>query len=228
MKKCFAFILVGVLLAGCTSSIKPTVRQIDTITRGVAQTKKTGEPMLEKGVIKVMPGFTAKATFYPPKLDSIIFPVVRRGDIWECKRKLDNGDLLCTMPVMKMHHLILDSGQPVTTDPPFFIMKADGELAGVYYDGSKRIVMHDHPVIGMFEPVEVPMKDSYKREVVYDGRTDDIIRLTYLEFADDFSKPMLFQGLTYNISSLNIINVRDILIEVLDANEQEIRFMIMN
>jgi hypothetical protein len=229
MKFCslLSVFIIG-LLAGCAGSTAPKVTRIDTLQAGKLQVRKTGEPMLERGLLAVRPGFKAKSDVFLPRAGEILLPLVKRGDLWECSGSTTDEYMACSLPPRLLSNMIMADGTRVN-DIHRFAFKPWGELVGVITP-TGRIVQVEDPgkVAGLFEPVEIPLAGSQKTELIYDGRIDDIIKLTYLEFGSDFTRPTYFKGLSYNISSLNLINIKDMMIEVVDANESEIKFIVRN
>jgi len=221
-------VLVSGVLAGCAASIPPKVTSIDTLQPGKLQVRKAGEPMLERGVLRVQPGFQAKVDAFLPKAGEILLPPVKRGDIWECTGKATDEYLVCGLPARIQNGLINENGTRIG-EIHKFAFKPWGEFVGVLTP-TGRVVQIDDPrkVAGIFEPIEIPLTGSQKTELIYDGRIDDTIKITYLEFGSDFTKPTYFKGLSYNVSSLNLIHIKEMMIEVVEANENEIRFIVRN
>jgi hypothetical protein len=215
----------ALFLVGCTSAVQPTIRDINTLAPGVIQVRRVGEPMLEKGVIKALPGFVARTNAYLPSMERLIFPPIKKGDILECPKRLDNGDFLCAKPGMLPTDVLNDAGDPCP-QLPLFVFKPWGEFRGLYLPWLNQMSEQPNRLKGVFTATEIPLKETHKKELIYDGKTDDVIKLTYLEFAEDFTQPTLFQGLSYDTASLNVINVKDIKIEVIEATESSIKFMV--
>lgn len=228
MKRCSIIISLMFLLTGCTSAIQPKVVKIDTLQPGKVQTRKAGESMLERGVLKVQPGFQAKVDVFLPRAGEILLPLVKRGDTWECQGKATDGYLVCSLPQRVLNSLIKSDGTRIG-EIHKFLFKPWGEFVGLITP-TGRVVQIEEPgkVAGIFEPVDIPLTGSQKTELIYDGRIDDVIKFTYLEFGTDFTKPTYFKGMSFNISSLNLITIKDLMIEVLDANENEIKFVVRN
>jgi hypothetical protein len=218
---------LGCLLAGCAASITPSVTQINTFMPGQVQVKKAGEPMLERGSVASLPGFLAKLNYYPPEMEGVVFPLIRKGDVWYCPKKLDDDDLVCLNDGYDRESLI-PTGNQGLVEKPLFIIKKSGEFRGLYFSGPGRVVEQDERFAGLFAAIEVPLKGTAKQQLIYEGRIDDNIKITYLEFAEDFTRPVYFEGMTFNISSLNLVNVRDIMIEIIEANEEQVRFIVKN
>jgi hypothetical protein len=228
MNRFHGLLFALIVFSGCTAGVAPTVKNINTLTPGLVQAKKAGEPMLERGLVKSIPGFMARANSYLSDMEGVVFPLVKKGYTWKCFKRLDDGDFVCDNDEYFKDDDLASTTRLVLLDKPGFVIKPWGEFRGLYFAKTGRIAEYGDNLKGILVPVEVPMPETYKHELIYDGRVDDNIKITYLEFAEDFTKPVYYQGLSFNIASLNIINVRDIMIEVLEANEREIRFIVKN
>lgn len=184
--------------------------------------------MVVKGQLKVLPGFRARTDSFLPKLDEVLLPMAKRGDTWECNGKTSDGNLVCTMPQRMQDQLIMaDGSRPQGLHA--FVFKPWGELVGLVSPTGKLLMATStERFTGLFEAVEIPLEGTSRAEIIYDGRFDDMIKITYQEYGKDLSNPSYFKGISYNLSSLNTFKVKDTVIEVLDANENEIRFIIRN
>ncbi|MFZ2949695.1 MAG: hypothetical protein WA003_09450, partial [Desulfuromonadaceae bacterium] len=221
--KILALLLLTFTLQGCVQNISPTVKNFDTLIPGVVQTRNVGEALFEKGAVEMVPGFLVQRDSNLPLIEHLLFPPVKRGDLWACTEKLRNGEYLCTNPELKLKDVQTDSGETFQHRLPQFIIGRGGEFRGVYFPETGYISRQDENMLaGLFAPAEAPLNGSFKHELVYNGRTDDNIKLIYREFTEDLTKPVLFQGHSFNISSLDIIRVKDVIIEVVEANESSI------
>jgi hypothetical protein len=216
-------------LSGCVQNITPTVKNFNTLIPGEIQTRNVGEALFEKGAVEMVPGFIAQRDVNLPLIEHLLFPPVKRGDLWACTGRLRNDEYLCTNPKMEQEDVQTDSGEPLRHRLPQFVIGHGGEFHGLYFPETGYIAKQDEDLFaGLFAPAEAPLNGSFKHELVYNGRTDDIIKLIYQEFAEDLTKPTLFQGYSFNISSLDIIQVKDVIIEVVEATDSAIRFVIKN
>ena len=226
--KRIVLLLLSLLLAGCVTKVAPTVKNINTLVPGLVQTKKTGEPMLERGMIKSIKGFMARTNYYPPDMEGMAFPLIRKGVVWQCPTMLDDGDFLCVNDEYYQNETLTPTGKESLSELPLFVLKSLGEFRGLYFARTGLVVEEKDKMKGVFIPIDVPLNETYKHELIYEGRVEDNIKITYLEFAEDFTRPVFYQGLSFNIASLNIVSIKDILIEVIDANETEIKFIVKN
>lgn len=177
MKK-VAPIGILLLLIGCAAPAKqipisPTDKEIDTFNPGIIQKKMIGEIMLEKTSIILTPGFIALSDWEPP--------FVRKDSIWKCNSKLENGDFVC-----------LEEGRIGT-----LVIRPSGDLAGglsVGLNYGSFVEYSRKAPPGLFKPVDMPLKGSFKQELIYNGKSKDTIKINHREFKDDMARPAFYQG----------------------------------
>ena len=81
------------------------------------------------------------------------------------------------------------------------------------------------------------MTDATRMELLYSGIAQDILYLNYREFAvkkggnwasgGAYARQPFYQELKYDISKSKQITFKDVEIQVLDANQQKIRFVVV-
>jgi hypothetical protein len=71
----------------------------------------------------------------------------------------------------------------------------------------------------------VYLKGSFKQELIYNGKSQNTIKLSYREFKDNFARPAFSKELTYDLSEGMIIEFRGMKIEVLEATNSGIKFI---
>jgi hypothetical protein len=76
-----------------------------------------------------------------------------------------------------------------------------------------------------WQSTEYPAKGSVSEELVYKGRSGNIIRISYVR--KEFTWPAFYQDLMFDIGDSNIITIKNYKIKVLEATEQYIRFVIL-
>ncbi|NJC88577.1 MAG: hypothetical protein FIB02_08610 [Desulfuromonas sp.] len=82
----------------------------------------------------------------------------------------------------------------------------------------------------IFEPTPANRKyspDSYKYEVVYLGKSGDDIRASYREYKEDIACPAFYQYLSYNLKSSDVIRIKHIRIQVIQATNEEIEYVVL-
>lgn len=207
-------VIILSLLLGCATVTKPKQIPIspipwetDSFKPGVIEKKTVGEVMLEKTSMVLARGFIALSDWEPP--------FVRKGSIWICNSKLENGDYVC-----------LEDGKAFV----LVVIKPTGDLYGFIGGG-----LFNYGELGqfskkapsnLFKLTDIPLKGSFRQELIYNGRSKETIKITYREFQDDMARPAFFQDLSYDLSESKIIGFRGIMIEVRKATNAYIEFVI--
>lgn len=222
-----AVFAVLLCLSGCTQAISPAIKNVNTIQSDAIQTKQLGQALFVKGAVTVLPGFKAVRNSDLPLMGHILFPPVKCGDVWTCSSYLKD-DYLCFNSEIQMDDVQADSDEKQPDRLPLFILSREGMFRGLYFPVRDYTLALDEPQLqGVFKPVDVPQSGSFKQELIYSGRKDDTIRLVYREFSEDPLVPSLFKALNFNLSSLDIIRLDDVIIEVIEATESFIRYRII-
>lgn len=78
------------------------------------------------------------------------------------------------------------------------------------------------------ERYDGPHDGTWRQELIYTGRSGSTIGVTYREYANDFARPAFFQDLKYDLDDSDTIVFRDWRLRVLEANNQHIRFAVMD
>lgn len=73
----------------------------------------------------------------------------------------------------------------------------------------------------------LPGKGSFKEELLYSGRDGDNIKLSYREYSNDFARPAFYQEPTYNLNEGKTITFRNMKIEIIEANNETIKYVIL-
>jgi hypothetical protein len=74
---------------------------------------------------------------------------------------------------------------------------------------------------------EYTTSDSTKQELIYTGRSGNTINVSYREYLQDFVRPAFFQELRYDLSQSDIIVFRNYRIQVLEANNEFMRYKVL-
>lgn len=223
MKNIF-IILFAVLLSGCMTAltawepIAPPVEKVGPVI-GKMKTTRLGEPMITKVDAQIFPGFKAIRDFKVPGSSSftgIYYPTIPAGSVWKCVGKLENGDMACKNDRIKDSQL---------KDYYCVIIKPTGEAYAD--DGCIGGYIRKWPRgENIFTPAEVYSEGAFKQEILYNGRTSESIKLAYREFLNDMARPAFFQEMVYDISESNIIGFRGMEIEIFEATNTEISFIV--
>jgi hypothetical protein len=112
------------------------------------------------------------------------------------------------------------------TEGGVFIPNDPSSPTEVYWDwGPVRAI---HPGI-QHKPstVETMGKESFKRELVYSGVSQNTVSILYREFKDDLARPAFSQELKYDLAQGNTIGYKGARFQVINANNTVIRFTVL-
>jgi len=79
----------------------------------------------------------------------------------------------------------------------------------------------DGDIIGGYE-------DSFKAELIYTGKTDNIIRISYREYINDMARPAFSQELRYDLNEGNEITFKTLKMKVLEATNTKITVQVID
>lgn len=230
MKRCAGLILSAVfsvvVLVGCAGirkqvtrsevpenrQVLPQTRTIKSFTPEITITKTVGETMIERERLQAYPGFELTEAL----------PPASRGLRWECRRSiLIDGDWCywCS----KIGASTIPENPPVLYND--LAINRSGEVIGVVQKITGELFRRKDKVIGeKFVPVDIRIGGSYRHELIYNGKSKDTIWLSYREYMNETAR--FFQTLTYDLSESREIAFRDLRIEVLEATNSAIKFIV--
>jgi hypothetical protein len=78
-----------------------------------------------------------------------------------------------------------------------------------------------------WQVTEYTTSDSIKQELIYTGRSSNTINVSYREYIQEFARPAFFQELRYDLSQSDIIVFRNYRIQVLEANNEFMRYKVL-
>lgn len=101
---------------------------------------------------------------------------------------------------------------------PFYLIdeNSDSMFESYFYAGNKGKIK---------TPITVEWERSsrskgYKRELIYQGRSGDNVKLLYREYIDDFARPAYNQEVQYDFSKSNILQFRGLSISIQEADNE--------
>jgi hypothetical protein len=65
-----------------------------------------------------------------------------------------------------------------------------------------------------------------RKELTYAGIDHDVLQVTYREFSSNYARPAFYQQLKYDISKDKHITFQDVVIDVLNADQSQITFIV--
>jgi hypothetical protein len=225
------------LLASCSRfeypenrPILPKTQTIESFTPEIVITIPVGEVMvtLVDREVEVYLGFEAAEDFKLPNISSTPPPTILKGSRWICSRYIlidDRWDYWCSATSL------LTTTMPGNPSVYFYDLAIDGRagIIGVVKKTSGGLTRFDNVVYGKLLPVDTPGRQtegSYKHELIYNGKSKDTIRISYREYINDMARPAFYQDLTYDLLESQEIAFRDLRIEVLEATNSAIKFIV--
>lgn len=74
-----------------------------------------------------------------------------------------------------------------------------------------------------------PRGDSFKYELLYQGTSNNSLKLSYREYLNDFARPAFFQDVTYDLKTRpTTITFRTVRIEVMEADNNQLVYRVLS
>jgi len=228
MKKIAILILCLVLTCGCMSvtSIIPTRSYHKSYELKEIYTTDTGSTMLTIYNAYIYPGYRPVYTYSPPPWRSYEakMPPITPDQKWRAIFKY------------KENYIINSDGYSKNVG---IEIKPNGELGNkkAWIDITlKSNILRSHiswelPEPKLFESEDYIIeahKDSFKAELLYNGKMNDIIIVSYREYINNMARPAFFQELKYDLKEGNDITFKSLKIKVLEATNSKISFQILD
>lgn len=225
MKRFFLALSVTTLF-GCSNItpviVKAIVKNSVSFTIGQVQEKNLGEPMVVEEKLRFSMAPVAVFDFTPPEQAGARYPTIKEGMTLKPYGRMENGDILYTNPDLKPRTLY---GDPVTWEYCLAINK-DGVLYGDAACALGLVRAWPEPPAGLVEVRPVYWKGSLRKELIYNGRAGSVLKISYREYMYNSARPAFYQDLTYDLGSSSTIRFKGMEIEVLDATNSAIKFIV--
>ena len=137
----------------------------------------------------------------------------------------EDGKLFCK-PITDS--VILFKSTMQSQHPACLIIEPSGVLSGVSPCDSPdnlRIVSEVKEI--KFTKTSIFAPGSMRKELLYNGKSKDTIKMTYREFQNDMARPAFFQDLSYDLIESKIIGFKGTQIEIIDATNSEIKYKVI-
>ncbi|MEI6305791.1 MAG: hypothetical protein WCP33_03120 [Deltaproteobacteria bacterium] len=221
MKKVMLAMVIVLISCGCMPKFFPiesTRDKIDDFNVGQIQTKNVGEPIISQIDAVKAPAFLVENEIKLPEVLHLKAVTLPKGTKLTAEFSYENGLLFCR-PNNAIHN----------PNPICFVMHPEGSLSGVVscHTPSKADYHDTLSHIKLTKTFEY-IAGSMKKELVYNGKSKDTIKIMYREFYDNFAKQAFYQDLNYDMSESKLIGFKGIKIEILEATNSYIKYKIMN
>lgn len=215
-----------IALSGCAGvaphALKTLRQKSVSYVIGEEQARNTGEPMVVEEDLVFYKTPVATADYQPPQQFGSSYPAIRRGMEFFPYSRHENGDTLYRSEGLKPRNM---NGEPVAWEYCIAV-DADGQAYG---DAACAL-----GITRRWEPKPenfLEMKAAYeegsaRKELVYGGRSGDTIKVVYREFRGTLAAQDFYQELAYDLSGSNTVRFRGMAIEVREATNSKIRFIV--
>lgn len=205
-----------------TTPIPPKFEKIDlsTYNIGKIQEKSVGESMLTvvDGTVQIHEIYKATKTYQPPDfvLKNIASksPLITEGSTWVLNGTTAGGDKFYKSDSFSHVYCLVSN----SLDEFYGITGCSSFYAGLWPSKISGLLRQEK--ITKYE------EGSFKQELVYTGKSRENIRFQYREYRDNFARPAFFQDLSYDLSESKDIGFRGMMIEVLEATNSNIKFIV--
>jgi hypothetical protein len=214
----FAMILAG--LSGCASpnfNYQPTATQVSEPPIGVVSVARVGDKMLVQGQYEeqdairlgreVSIGMFGAYTFSP--------------GIYVKQGQGSEGDFFRVGDVQGSGHV----SKALLSDPfQAILLEPDGSTICAVTVFNVKACESNIRV----ERIKIPRSgsNSFQQTLLYNGRIGDKINIGYREFSDNLARPAFNNEVEYDLRESKTIGYKNALIEVIDATNQSIRYIV--
>ncbi|WGV11937.1 hypothetical protein QJS82_06810 [Psychrobacter maritimus] len=218
MKKLLLMSAISLSMVGCATpsyNYTPTTKEINKPPVGIITTASLGDHMLTQGIMVQQEAIYISS---PMKLGGY---------------SLTNGYFAKQGDDLKYEHYKMVGGidggnitKGLLSDPPMSlaIRKEDNSLC----------VMTIYNIIASCNQApferknwETANKNSFQQTLIYNGKVGNKINIGYREFSSDTARPAFNNDVEYDLSESKQIGYKGALIDVLEANNQEIKYKVI-
>ena len=227
MKRVISMVAVIMTLAGCAAryeAVRPTPERFDNFMEGTVQVKSVGDPILKQDDLLLYPGFvTEKEIIFPEKAFMSLSPLPA-GSKMAVKYKYEDGLFFCE----PMPDATIINKSALVPWPVCLIVDSIGKLDGFAYcyNPGTHLQIDEFKEIN-FKKTTVYAPGSMKKEILYNGKSKDTIKITYREYVNDMARPAFYQDLNYDLVESKVIGFKGTQIEIIDATNSEIKYKVI-
>jgi len=226
VKKHLVLLCTAFVLYGCASitpvGVDVVIKNSATFVLGQTQEKNAGEALVVEASLRFYEAPVAVNEYQPPSQMGTTYPPIRPGMVFKPYGRLKNGDVLYTSPSlvpMTMYGKAADWAYCIAVN-------AQGAAYGDAACGIGLVRTWKDAPENIVETRPVFREGSVKRELVYNGRSGNSVKIIYREYRYNFSAPALTQELAYDLTEGAVIRFRKMEIEVLSASSSSIKYIV--
>lgn len=213
LKLGFAFMSI-VILAGC-ASVQETTPQYQTgefPEFGVTTTVYVGQVMVSEYDYMSQDRATLRGSV--------------SGSLWTGRQGVGNGANLIGA---------MSSGEKIYCVPPgiqgmpcFKDSNSDGNFDTAYTMNAFGMVVNPVGIDNVaYDAQDQNIQDGFKYELVYQGVSDNTMRVAYREYTDNLARPAFHQDISYNLNEGEAsVRFRNVSMNILEANNNEVTYVV--
>ena len=220
------FLILGslsILMIGCATTqgtnYVPEVKQISEPEIGAINTAFIGDKLLTQGYSKEQMaiyfpstqklglGFTVQQGYFPKTKESAEY------EFFGHSNDVGGGKLLDLL------------NMPVLQSPLMALKKADNAICTINAFGTP---------VNCKEGINFSKRNwltanasTFQQTLIYNGKVGNKINIAYREFSSDMARPAFNNNVEYDLSESKQIGYKGALIEVIEANNQQIKYKVI-
>lgn len=219
MKKLLIVELLGLGLVGCATpayNYQASPKNISKPPIGSVNTAYVGDKMLEQGVVverevlNVQENTRISFAYTLTAGNFLKTGQNAQGHYFQPINNIENGGSVQKNP-------IADSYKAVMLD-------TDGKLCVVTVFNAKSCT-NTHQ--GSIKKIGIASDNSFQQTLIYSGKVGNKINVGYREFSSNMARPAFNNDVEYDLSESKQIGYKGALLEVVDANNQNITYKVL-
>lgn len=226
MKKIY-WIFIVILLAGCSAKVDVVGPQDDSsrkFTKEAIHTKSVGNYILKRVNLLLYPEFASEEEINFPKVSYVSLSPLPAGTRLKVVWKYEDGSFLC-VPISGVTIVNTRAAEPF---PAGLVIDPNGKLKGFAYCHHPEYPLKYNKFTTIsFRKTDIITSVPLHSEIVYNGRSNNKIKLLYREFEDDAEHPVFYQKISHDLSESKMITFKNTKIEVIEATNSIIRYRII-
>ena len=236
MKRIVLYFVLAFVSSGCVSNelMHPALfapsEQLYKPVVGVPYETLLGDVMVSKIEGSPAKGFIATENYQPPaitvpEVGTFRYALILKDSEWAIIGTLDNGDFVCKNS--SYPEPLLNNAE-TKGNTALLVNKKNEPYGFADYAGNQLSLRPwiAKPANFLRKDDKVFLRGSRKQELLYNGKSQNTIKISYREFNNDFSRCAFTQELTYDLTEGKTIGFRGMKIDVVEATNLTIKFVV--
>jgi hypothetical protein len=197
-------------------------REVNKFTpeMGVINSTELGESLLKREILTYRRGINLKEDINVSFLGSKY--TIFKGTYLANNKKNKKNEIELT-PVIDQSNFL---GRSISI--ALFLNTTTNEISKVIYNNAKLKIKNEKPLIYPIEEVILKTDPLLVKDLIYNGRSAEVIKLTYREYINDLARPSFTQDVQYDLKDGNEIGFKGARIEVINATNLKIEYKVLS